>query len=208
MSGPGQAAHWQSVYETRPGDTVSWHQGEARVSLDAIGRTGLGAGSAVIDIGGGASTLVDGLLAQGFGDVTVLDIADAGMAVARSRLGEAVAARVGWIVADITRWTPPRAYDIWHDRAVFHFLTGAEERAAYTRALDAGLSRDCQVIIATFALDGPERCSGLPTCRYGAAELAAAFGSGFRLLESWPQLHHTPAGHAQPFTWCRFARAG
>lgn len=199
--------HWTRVYEDKAPSDVSWYQAEPEPSLRALDRFGARPGSALIDIGGGASNLVDALLKRGWQDLTVLDIAPTALDAARDRLGPA-AEQVTWQVADITAWQPSRQYDVWHDRAVFHFLTEPEQREAYRRALSSGLAPDGLVIIATFALDGPERCSGLPVQRYDAAMLSAAFGDGFRLVEGWREDHVTPWGSSQAFTWCAFRRAG
>lgn len=196
-----QEKHWQQVYATKQADAVSWFQADAVSSLAALDRFGLGVDTSLIDIGGGASQLVDVLLARGWSDLTVLDIADTALAAARTRLG-ATAAEVHWQVADITRWHPARSYQVWHDRAVFHFLTGPDERAAYCLALSAGLAAGGLLLISTFALDGPERCSGLTVRRYDAAGLAAEFGTGFELLADWREEHVTPWGATQAFTWC------
>ncbi|MEN7537292.1 class I SAM-dependent methyltransferase [Aurantiacibacter flavus] len=205
MTGQPQE-HWGRVYSDKaPGD-VSWFQSEPRHSLDALVRFGLPATTPFVDIGGGASTLVDALLVRGWSDVTVVDIAAPALAAAQARLGEK-AARVQWEVADITRWNPPRRYGVWHDRAVFHFLTEPEQQTAFRRALLAGTAPDAHVIIATFAPDGPEKCSGLPVQRHDAASLAAALGSEFTLLDDWREEHLTPWGTAQKFIWCVFQRA-
>lgn len=149
-------------------------------------------------MGGGASTLVDDLLHRGWSDLTVLDIAGLAMEAAKARLRQA-AERVQWLVADVTQWNPERTYDIWHDRAVFHFLTEPEQRAAYRQALEAVTAQDSIVVVATFAPDGPEQCSGLPVQRYDAAALAAEFGPAFSLLREWREEHRTPTGGNQAF---------
>ncbi len=158
-----------------------------------------------VDIGGGASNLVDALLARGWSDVTVVDIAASALAAAKVRLGKA-AARVQWEVADITGWQPSRRYGVWHDRAVFHFLTAQEQRTAYRDALISGTAPGSLVVIATFAPDGPEKCSGLPVQRHDAASLAEALGEDFELLDDWHEEHLTPWGSAQKFIWCVFRR--
>jgi trans-aconitate methyltransferase len=193
--------HWDAVYTDKRPEEVSWYQPTPTASLDALDRFGCGSGEALIDIGGGASTLVDALLARGWSDVTVLDIAAPALAAAQARLGAAAAARVHWEVADITAWQPPRAYAIWHDRAVFHFLTRPNQRTAYVSALSAGLAPGGLAIIATFALDGPEKCSGLVVERYDAARLSATLGPDFALEASWRDEHVTPWGAVQAFTW-------
>ena len=149
--------------------------------------------------------LVDQLLDADFSDVTVLDISERALIGSKERLG-ARAAEVHWIVSDVLAWTPARSYDVWHDRAVFHFLTEDSERAKYREVLLKGLSADGMVIMGTFAEDGPERCSGLPVKRWSAAALAFELGPEFRLIESSRENHTTPAGAVQPFTWTRFAR--
>lgn len=196
-----RSPHWHKVYTDKRPEDVSWYQATPAQSLAALERFGAAPSQALIDIGGGASTLVDALLARGWNDLTVLDIAAPALAAAQARLGAAADA-VTWIAADITAWQPPRRYDIWHDRAVFHFLTAPEQRAAYVRALDAGLAPGGLIVIATFAPDGPEKCSGLPVERYDAAQLAAALGPQFRLEASWQDTHLTPWCSPQAFTWC------
>ncbi|MCL9982411.1 MAG: class I SAM-dependent methyltransferase [Erythrobacter sp.] len=197
--------HWRKVYTDKQPEDVSWYQATPEQSLLALDRFGAVPSQSLIDIGGGASTLVDVLLARGWHDLTVLDIAAPALAAAQARLGEAGAA-VMWAVADITDWQPPRRYDIWHDRAVFHFLTQPAQRTAYIRALTNGLAEGGFAIIATFALDGPEKCSGLVVERYDAEKLAQTLGSGFRLDASWRDVHLTPWGASQAFTWCVFRR--
>jgi SAM-dependent methyltransferase len=198
--------HWHRVYSDKQPDEVSWFQATPAPSLAALDRLGAGPTQSLIDIGGGASTLVDALLQRGWRDVTVLDIAAPALRAAQARLGER-AADVVWQVADITAWRPQRRYDIWHDRAVFHFLTAPEQRAAYLRALGDGLAAGGLAIIATFALDGPEKCSGLPVERYDADKLARTLGPGFHLEASWREEHLTPWQAIQTFTWCIFRAA-
>lgn len=205
MSAKSRAEHWGQVYTTKDDTAVSWFQDEPHLSLALIKATGLGPGAAVIDIGGGASRLVDRLLATGYSDVTVLDIAASALTKVATRLGEA-AARASMIAADITTWTPPRRYAIWHDRAVFHFLTETADRAAYHAALLSGTQTGSAVIIATFAPDGPEKCSGLPVCRYGADALAAEFSDHFDLVEAATEPHRTPGGTIQSFQYVRLQR--
>lgn len=202
---PYPGAHWDRVYATRAPDEVSWFQPDPGLSMSMIEAAGAGLGDPVIDIGGGASTLVDALLAAGHRAVTVLDISDKALAAARTRLG-ARAESVAWIVADVTRWRPEASYPVWHDRAAFHFLTDAGERAAYMAALRAALRPGGTAIIAAFAADGPERCSGLPVRRYSPALLAGELGPGFRLIETTDEEHVTPAGARQHFVFCRFRR--
>ena len=198
--------HWTQVYEEKDVTGVSWYQPEPAPSLRALDRFGPQPSSSFIDVGGGASTLVDALLDRGWQDITVLDIAASALEAAKARLGRS-AERVTWEVADITEWHPIRRYDVWHDRAVFHFLIQPEQRGAYRKALAAGLAPGGLVIIATFALDGPERCSGLPVERYDADKLAAELGPSVRLIEAWRDEHVTPAGAKQSFNWCAFRSA-
>jgi len=197
--------HWQGVYVGKAEDALTWFQDTPDVSLGLIARTGALAHARIIDIGGGASRLVDVLLERGFSDLTVLDIADAGLQQSRDRLGDN-AARIKWLVADITQWTSPGHFDLWHDRAVFHFLTDENDRAAYRNTLEAALVAGGQVIIGTFALDGPEKCSGLPVRRYDGETLGLELGQGFRLQETILEGHVTPKGNIQHFQFSRFVR--
>lgn len=205
MQDTERKSHWQGVYAAKGEQEVSWFQETPKPSLELLDHAGAGTGSAVIDIGGGASRLVDALLARGFSDVTVLDISPAALDAARARLGSD-ARRVAWIAADVTEWTPDRAYDVWHDRAAFHFLTRHEEQAAYVERLKAGLKPGGHVVIGTFAPDGPEKCSGLPVARHDAASIAAVLGPGFVLLDSRRDEHATPWGSVQRFQFSLFRR--
>jgi SAM-dependent methyltransferase len=197
--------HWQRVHSGRPATEASWYQPEAARSLAYIEAACPDRRSSIIDVGGGASTLVDGLLAKGYADIAVLDIADAALAVARRRLA-AAARKVSWLVADVTNWTPPRRWHCWHDRAVFHFLVDPVQQDAYVTALTAATAPDSMVIMATFALDGPERCSGLPVQRYSAAKLADRLGPNFRLRKETHVRPRTPSGGEQSFCWAVFQR--
>jgi SAM-dependent methyltransferase len=172
-----------------------------------IRRTGVGLAAPIIDVGGGASRLVDSLLADGFSDLTVLDVSATALQRARDRL-QSAANRVTWIEADITTWVPPRRFRIWHDRAVFHFLTDAPDRRRYVAVLRAALAEGGDVVIATFGIDGPERCSGLPVRRYDGAALAGELGAGFALLCAEQERHVTPSGTVQPFLYCWFRKDG
>jgi hypothetical protein len=198
-------AHWNEVYATKAADKVSWFQARAAMSMHLIACSDASEESAIIDIGGGASVLIDQLVDAGFGDVTVLDISERALVCSKERLGSR-AGEVHWIVSDVLAWTPARAYDIWHDRAVFHFLTDESERTAYRSVLEKGLRKSGTLILGTFADDGPERCSGLPVHRWSADALARELGSEFRLIESLREDHSTPWGAVQPFTWARFER--
>ncbi len=195
--------HWEAVYRTRRSGEVSWYQENPARSRELICRTGASLGASIIDVGGGASRLVDHLVADGFTDNTVLDVSASALRQARERLG-AAAARITWIEADITTFVPPRRYRVWHDRAVFHFLTELQDRQRYAGVLRAALAPHGDVIIATFGLSGPERCSGLPVQRYSASTLAAELGSGFTLMAEEAESHVTPSGAVQLFQYCWF----
>jgi len=191
--------HWDNVYTAKGETAVSWFQPHSVRSLESIDSASPDRKASVIDVGGGAATLVDDLLARGFTDLTVLDISETGLQRSKARLGEK-AARVAWIAADITRWTPARTWDIWHDRAVFHFLTERAQQDAYVAALTAATRPGATVIISTFALDGPERCSGLAVQRYSPESLAARLGPRFALVASAHETHETPGGSQQSFS--------
>lgn len=194
--------HWEQVYTTKPENGVSWFQPHARQSVQLIGQAGVARDARIIDVGGGASTLVDDLLDAGYRNLTVLDLSEAALAAARARLG-ARAASVTWQVGDITQVALPRhAYAVWHDRAVFHFLTTPEERAAYVEAVLHAVQPGGHVIVATFAEDGPDQCSGLPVVRYSADGLHAEFGAPFTLLGHAREAHQTPLGSVQKFIYC------
>jgi SAM-dependent methyltransferase len=195
-------SHWQKVYTTRKPTEVSWYQPEAVLSLAMIRRVAPDRSAAIIDVGGGASTLVDGLLADGHDRVTVLDVSGAALDAARARLA-GDAGRVIWLEANVLDTVlAAHAYQLWHDRAVFHFLTGPADRRRYVEQVRAAVRPGGHVIVAAFASDGPARCSGLQVARYAPEELHAQFGSDFRLVESAREEHRTPAGAVQPFTYC------
>jgi len=200
-----RATHWENVYATRRAHEVGWYQIRPETSLGLIAKLGVRPGDAVIDVGGGASSLVDHLLDQGFVDVSVLDISVAALDAVRARLG-ARAEAVHWLTGDITRERPRGPFRLWHDRAVFHFLIDPEDRRAYVAALSDALPGGSLAIIATFADDGPERCSNLPVCRYSPEQLAAELGPGFALVESLRETHITPAQGKQKFVYCCFRR--
>lgn len=196
--------HWEKVYTTKAPTDVSWYQDHAVRSLRLIREAAVDPSAAVIDVGGGASRLVDDLLGGGFTNVTVLDLSGAALAAAKARLG-AGAERVMWMEADVLQARlPSHAFDVWHDRAVFHFLTEPEDRRAYVRTVLRALKPGGRVCIATFAEDGPTKCSGLPVMRYGPNELHAAFGESFELLGCERETHHTPGGNEQEFVYCSF----
>lgn len=204
-------AHWENVYATKGENQMSWFQSSAAPSLDLIVQAGATPESAIIDIGGGGSRLVDNLVEQGFEDVTVLDLSAAALAAARSRLEShpgGRAERVKWIVADATTWEPGRVYDIWHDRAAFHFLTDAGDRDAYIARLGRGLRIGGHAIIATFAPDGPEKCSGLPVARYDSASLGERLGAAFELIHTQRHEHATPWQSRQNFQYSIFRHDG
>ncbi len=199
--------HWQHVWQSREAEKVSWYEPVPAVSLELIEVAELSADTPLVDVGGGASTLVDHLLERGYHAITVLDIAASAFDAARRRLGERAAA-VEWAVADVTRWDPPRRFGLWHDRAVFHFLVEEGERAAYRATLERALAPGGWAVIATFASDAPPKCSGLPVMRHDPEALARAFAP---LLEpvAWRRhVHVTPSGVVQPFTYGLFRCAG
>ena len=196
---------WNAAYGE--GDrTRSWYQPDAAVSLDLIASGG-GVDRSVVDIGGGASVLVDDLLAAGYRDVTVLDISAAGLDLARARLGPA-ANGVTWTVADLLTWSPDRTFDVWHEPAELHILTEPDELEAYRAALASASHPGTEVVIGAFGLAGPEQCSGLRVRRYDAQGLAGVLGEGFQLQASFTHVHTTPAGGKQEFQWARFQRVG
>jgi len=195
-------AHWEKIYASRKADEVSWYRTHLEQSLALIHATGAGAESQIIDVGCGASTLIDDLLAAGYQHVTVLDISSAAIEDARTRLGKR-ADDVTWLEADITRASLPRHhYDIWHDRAVFHFLTDAGDRQRYVEAVNHAVKPGGHVIVATFGPHGPLQCSGLGIVRYTPEELHQEFGADYRLVRSVTEDHVTPAGKHQEFVYC------
>lgn len=206
VMGQTRQEHWTSVYVEKDPAAVSWYQSDPTPSLAALDRFGAQPASAFIDIGGGASNLVDALIGRGWRDLTVLDIAPSALEAAKARL-RSEAASVRWEVADVTEWRPSRQYDVWHDRAVFHFLTDPEQRSAYREALSQGVTSGGLVIIATFSPSGPDRCSGLPVRQYDAKALAHELGTGFSLVGEWREGHRTPWGAVQDFQWCVFRKA-
>ena len=225
----GSRSHWEGVYAHKAETEVSWYQSHSVRSLELIEATSFDHSASVIDVGGGASTLVDDLLGRGFTDLTVLDLAQSALERSKARL-EKSADKVTWVVADITCWTPggvsrtrastsehlrrsqeqrrasnihrmSRTWDIWHDRAVFHFLTEQPQQDAYVAALTRGTRAGSSVIIATFALDGPEKCTGLPVQRYSPSLLANRLGANFKLVSASAERHVTPSGNEQSFTY-------
>jgi SAM-dependent methyltransferase len=200
--------HWDGVYGARPEDELTWFEATPALSLELV-RAHLQPGEPFIDIGAGASRLVDVLLDEGFGPLTVLDLSGAALAVSRQRLG-ARGDDLAWIEADITSWEPDRTYAVWHDRAVFHFLTAVDDRAGYARALSDALRPGGIAIIATFADDGPEMCSGLPVVRYApealAQELDSLLPGQFGMVDARRHLHITPKGNRQSFQYSVFRK--
>lgn len=199
--------HWEQVYSTKASDSVSWFQEHAELSLRLIHNTRLSKDAAIIDVGGGASTLVDDLVAESYTDLTVLDLSSSAISVAKQRLGKH-AETVNWMIGDITLAEfPVHRFHIWHDRAVFHFLTNPNDRHAYVERVMRSVRPGGHVIIATFAEDGPEQCSGLPVVRYRPESLHAEFGDAFLLVEHKQEVHHTPSGSNQQFVYC-YCRKG
>ncbi|MGE0500642.1 MAG: trans-aconitate 2-methyltransferase [Rhizobiaceae bacterium] len=204
-SDPVGRRHWDDAYVQKGETGVSWFEETPTVSLDLI-KALPGPKDSLIDMGGGASRLAAHALRQGFGHVAVLDLSAEAIARAQMTMGTE-ADRVEWIVADVTTWKPGRRYDVWHDRAAFHFLTNEADRAAYVETLDVALGDGGHAIIATFALDGPERCSGLPVQRYSPETLAETLGPRFTLVNSERHEHQTPWGSTQAFQFSVLARA-
>ncbi|MBV1706312.1 MAG: methyltransferase domain-containing protein [Hyphomicrobiales bacterium] len=196
--------HWQGVYEQKADTSVSWYEATPLLSLSLIEATAIAPPARIIDIGGGASRLVDHLVARGFG-VSVLDLSGAALGLARTRLG-ARASGVTWIEADVRHFAASTPFDLWHDRAALHFLTAREDQQAYVAALGHGLRRSGIAIIGTFAPDGPEKCSGLPVQRHDAESLALLLGKDFRLVSTTRHNHLTPGGGTQKFQFSTFQR--
>ncbi len=195
-------AHWEQVYRSKAPDQVSWYAPHLETSLKLIERAAVDKRSAVIDVGGGEATLVDDLLADGYERVSVLDLSQTAIDVARQRLG-GKADQVGWYCADVITATLPQQYfDVWHDRAVFHFLTDETDRARYVQQVMRSVKRGGNVIISTFGPEGPQKCSGLDVMRYSADTLHNEFGRDFLLIESSTETHLTPWGATQQFLYC------
>ncbi len=200
MSAASRESHWEQIYRQRAVDSVSWYQQSPTVSLELLDAVGARPDEPVLDVGSGASVLVDALLDRGFSDLSVLDVSASALDLSRSRLGVR-AGTVHWHTADVLEWRPERHYSLWHDRAVFHFLTQASERERYVSTLKSALRPGARVVVGTFSVDGPEKCSGLPVQRYDADGLAGTFGDAFELLEQRREEHHTPRDAIQVFTW-------
>ena len=200
----GTAGHWNDAYAH--GETSkSWYQAHAARSLAMLDLCRIAPDESVIDVGGGASILVDELVDRGFGDLTVLDISVAGLQTAQQRLGKS-ARLVLWQVGDVLTWQPKRTYRVWHDRAVFHFMTAEHDRRRYLATLNAATTPSAVAVFATFARDGPDQCSGLPVLRYSARELAGLLGAQWSPIFDDREEHTTPGGVMQPFTWAAFRR--
>jgi SAM-dependent methyltransferase len=220
MGDVGRTAHWQKVYTSKGEQEVSWFQESPAPSLELIDLAGLSQDASIIDIGGGASRLVDALVKRNIAQVTVLDLSAAALDAARKRLGDEglgdkglggkgfgdKAVGVKWVTADVTTWEPTQTYDLWHDRAAFHFLTDPADQSAYVDRLKKAVKRGGHVVIGTFALDGPEKCSGLPIVRHDAASLSAILGSEFELIDARRHDHATPWGALQRFQFSTFRR--
>ncbi len=198
-------AHWQNVYQEKSPLDVSWYQKEPKLSVELIHRAGLSDNEPIIDVGGGASVLVDFLCKEGFTNLSVLDISENALADAKKRLGN-LAKNVKWIESDITEFSSSHKFSLWHDRAVFHFLTNESDRRKYIKALTQALKAGGHLIIATFAIDGPEKCSGLEIVQYDASKLEIELGEEFELLEERKEIHITPANKEQRFVYFRFIR--
>jgi len=194
--------HWEKIYREKAPDAVSWYRPHLETSLALIERAAPERGVSIIDVGGGESTLVDDLLAHGYQNITILDVSQTAIAVTKKRLGSA-AEEVQWVTADIVNGElAPNAYDVWHDRAVFHFLTAMDQRLAYVRQVARAVKPGGHVLVSTFGPGGPTKCSGLEVVRYDAESLHAEFGVRFRLLDSIKESHNTPFGTTQQFLYC------
>lgn len=198
--------HWENVYKTKLPEQVSWFQSHLAKSLELIVESGIDKRDRIIDVGGGASTLVDDLLTKGYGNLAVLDISAAALHKSKERLGER-ADKITWIEADILKFDfQENSFDLWHDRAVFHFLTEPDERKKYIKALERALKPEGFFIIASFNLEGPSKCSGLDVMRYNPETLSQELGSDFLFLESMNEQHQTPSSAFQSFIYCIFKK--
>lgn len=200
---PAWKDHWENLYAEKAPTGVNWHKSHPQHSLSLIGDTGIGTAASIIDVGGGASTLVDHLLQAGYRDITVLDIARTAIQRCQLRLGD-LSQQINWVESDITDYSPGRTFDIWHDCAVFHFLTLDRDREFYLEALHNALKPGGQVIIATFSDIGPSQCNGLDVMRYTPGTLGRVLGPQLHLVETLTEEHRTPAGGLQQFVYCRF----
>ena len=195
--------HWEKVYQTKSPDEVSWYQPSPILSLQLIAKTGLAFDAPIIDIGGGASTLVGELCDSGYSNVSVLDVSASALAHAKHRCADKVS-EVRWYEEDVTCFKPPHRFALWHDRAVFHFLTSRADRDSYIKVLKQSIEPGGHIIMMTFAIDGPKKCSGLDIVQYDADKLILEFGPGFELVETGFDVHLTPAGNQQKFAYFRF----
>jgi SAM-dependent methyltransferase len=198
-------AHWQTVYREKSPLEVSWYQKEPKLSLELIRSAAVDKDAAIIDVGGGASLLVDYLCKDGFRNLSVLDISQSALASTQERLGD-LAGNIQWFESDVTEFTPPHPFAIWHDRAVFHFLTDKPDRTRYVAALKKALPPGGHLIIAAFAIGGPERCSGLEIVQYDLRKMKSELGEGFSFVEERNEIHITPAGKEQDFAYFHFVR--
>lgn len=192
--------HWEDVYQSKESTEVSWYQEYPDHSMRMIEKAASSLQDAIIDVGGGASVLVDALLQKGYTKLAVLDISESALKCVRQRLCER-AKQVEWFANDVTVFSPPHRFSIWHDRAVFHFLTSESDREKYRNVLRTALIPNAHLVIATFALDGPEKCSGLPVERYDAEKIKRTLGAEFQLLEQQAESHTTPSGNEQRFNY-------
>lgn len=198
--------HWENVYTTKTSSAVSWYQEHAETSLNLIKASGVNHSAVIIDVGGGASTLVDDLVYAGFSHISVLDLSAAALETAKNRLGT-LNKEINWIATDITKaQLPTNTFDLWHDRAVFHFLTAPEQRQAYKANLLQALRKNGNFIISTFAEDGPTKCSNLDVMRYSTTELFAEFSDNFELVSAQKETHNTPFGTTQSFVYCHLRK--
>ncbi|MGL5509239.1 MAG: methyltransferase domain-containing protein [Microcoleaceae cyanobacterium] len=197
--------HWENVYQTKSPMQVSWYQQQPTLSLELINHTNISKDQPIIDVGGGASVLVDYLYQQGFTNLAVLDIAGEAIALSQKRLGK-IAENIQWYESDVTKFQPDRQFSLWHDRAVFHFLTDPKDRQNYRQLLAQALIPNGHLIIATFAIGGPAKCSGLDIIQYDAEKLRIELGDHFQLIEAKSEIHLTPTDKEQEFIYCHFQK--
>jgi len=197
--------HWESAYRKNPPNALGWYQPNPEMSLRLIGATGAGVDSRIIDVGGGTSRLIASLIDQGYRHLTVLDLSGSSLEIAREQLGQ-VSRKVSWIEADVTNFEFAETYDIWHDRAVFHFLTDTQDRSGYISSLRRALKPNGHLIISTFGIDGPKKCSGLKIVRYSPQTLHNELGDMFEMVDTFDEAHTTPSGLKQSFIYCHFIR--
>ena len=197
--------HWEGIYTDRSPLEVSWYQSDPELSVSLIQNTGISKEASIIDVGGGASVLVDRLYASGFHNLTILDISAKALVHTRLRLGES-ADKIDWFESDVTDFVAPHPFDLWHDRAVFHFLTDQKDRRSYVEVLNKALRPGGHLVLAAFAIDGPEKCSGLDIVQYDAEKLSAELGEGFTLKREQTEVHITPAEKEQKFAYFWFVK--